>query len=64
MTYIELQDKLHRLIYKAAWDRENFTEQEKQEVLRLQEEQKEYPEWFEHEARKQWYKRHRKVGLV
>ena len=33
MSYNELQDRLHKLIYKAAWDQESFTEAEKQEVL-------------------------------
>jgi len=57
MTYEDLQDRLHKLIYKAAWDSKNFTEAEKQEVLRLQEEQKEYPEWIEEQAYTEWYKR-------
>lgn len=57
MTYNELQDRLHGLIFKAAWDRENFTEEEKQEVLKLQEEQKDYPEYYAEEALKNWYRR-------
>lgn len=57
MTYNELQDRLHNLIFKAAWDQDNFTEEEKQEVLMLQEKQKDYPEWIEEQAYTEWYKR-------
>lgn len=57
MTYNELQDRLHKLIFKAAWDGKNFTEAEKQEALQLQEEQKDYPEWIEEQAYTEWYKR-------
>lgn len=57
MTYNELQDRLHGLLFKAAWDRENFTEEEKQEVLMLQEKQKDYDEYYAEEALKNWYRR-------
>mgnify|MGYP000987938364 CR=1 FL=1 len=57
MTYSELQDRLHGLIFKAAWDQDNFTEEEKQEVLMLQEKQKDYDEYYAEEALKNWYRR-------
>lgn len=57
MTYNELQDRLHGLIFKAAWDGKNFTEAEKQEALQLQEKKKEYDEYYAEEALKNWYKR-------
>lgn len=57
MSYEKLQARLHKLIYKAAWDRENFSEAEKQEALRLQEEQKDYDEYYAEEALKNWYRR-------
>ena len=57
MTYNELQDRLHGLIFKAAWDQGNFTEAEKQEVFRLQEKQKDYDEYYKEEAQKIWYRR-------
>lgn len=57
MTYTELQDRLHGLIFKADWDQGNFTEAEKQEVLMLQEKQKDYDEYYEEEALKLWYRR-------
>lgn len=57
MTYNELQDRLHKLIFKAAWDQGNFTEAEKQEVLMLQEKQKDYDEYYAEEAKKIWYRR-------
>ncbi len=57
MTYEDLQDRLHKLIYKAAWDSKNFTEAEKQEVLMLQEKQKDYDEYYAEEALKNWYRR-------
>lgn len=58
MTYSELQDRLHKLIFKAAWDQDNFTEEEKQEVLMLQKKQKDYNEYYADEALKIWYRRH------
>ena len=58
MTYNELQDRLHGLIFKAAWNQGNFTEAEKQEVLMLQEKQKDYDEYYAEEAKKIWYRRH------
>lgn len=57
MTYNELQDRLHSLIFKAAWDRGNFTVEEKQEVLMLQEKQKDFDQYYEEEALKNWYRR-------
>lgn len=57
MTYNELQDRLHGLIFKAAWNPGNFTEAEKQEVLMLQEKQKDYDEYYAEEALKNWYRR-------
>lgn len=57
MTYNELQDRLHGLIFKAAWNQGNFTEAEKQEVLMLQEKQKDYDEYYAEEALKNWYRR-------
>ncbi len=58
MTYQELQDRLSRLTFKAAWDRENFTQEELQEALTLQENQKSYDEYWVEEAKKEWFKRH------
>lgn len=58
MAYTELQEKLHKLIFKAAWDSGNFSDAEKKEVLRMQELQKEYPEYITERATAEWYKRH------